>query len=110
MPAGPDINKYFLSRPKDEVAVALTANKGNSVVAQLVTGDSAVAQVEVSLDLGHSWSPIALTNMATGELIRAIRKGPPAWAMVPGVTNAKVVLIENPSGEECKVNLRYGRI
>jgi hypothetical protein len=102
------LQKYILHKPGDLVALNLGNLNGNSVVAQMVSGEG-VAQVEVSVDYGYSWYPIALYDMGTMLPIKAIRRGPPAWAMTPGVTNARVVLIENDQTLPCKVNLRYGR-
>jgi hypothetical protein len=108
MPATKELNKYFLERPGQYVAVNLHGSDANTVTAQIVSGEGK-AQVEVSMDLGHSWSRISLIDMETQELVNTLNQGPPVWAQVPGVTNARIVLLENPSESPCKVNLRYGR-
>lgn len=103
-----ELNKYFLSKVGDCVVLNLTTTTANALAVQIVEGEG-VVEVEVSMDLGHSWAPISLQCMLSGERVRVVRRGSPAWAAVPGITHARAVLLESTGDSSCKVNFRYGR-
>jgi len=104
----PALDKYILHRVNDAVVVNFTDQSANTVVAQVVSGSGSIA-VEVSMDYGWSWWPVTMTQMDGLTDTKLLALGSPAWALVPGVTNARALLVRNESSEPCKVNLRYGR-
>jgi hypothetical protein len=101
------IDKYFLEKVDDTVMVVIPRSSFNAVVAQVV--GNGVAILEVSLDHGHSWLPTSLDCLQSGELVKELRGNSGGWARVPGITSARLRLIEEDPDGPCKVNLRYGR-